>query len=40
MSAAFDSPSPWQRVRRVIVGFDGPLIVAVLWLAVIGLVTM
>src|SRR5882672_10259514 len=40
MSAIFDKPSVWQRVRPVVTGFDGPLIVAMLWLAAFGLVTM
>ncbi len=40
MSAIFDKPSIWQRVRPVVTGFDGPLIVAMLWLAAFGLVTM
>jgi rod shape determining protein RodA len=40
MSAVFDKPSFWQRVRPVFTGFDGPLIVAMLWLAAFGLVTM
>jgi rod shape determining protein RodA len=40
MSAVFDKPSMWQRVRPVITGFDGPLIFAMLWLAAFGLVTM
>jgi rod shape determining protein RodA len=40
MSAVFDAPSPWQRVRPVFTGFDGPLIVAIGLLAGFGLVTM
>jgi rod shape determining protein RodA len=40
MSAVFDKPSIWQRVRPVFTGFDGPLIFAMLWLAAFGLVTM
>ena len=40
MSAVFEKPSVWQRVRPVFTGFDGPLIVAMLWLAAFGLVTM
>jgi len=40
MSAVFDKPSMWQRVRPVFTGFDGPLIFAMLWLAAFGLVTM
>lgn len=37
---AFDKPSLLQRLRPIFTGFDGPLIVAMLWLAVFGLVTM
>ena len=40
MSAVFDAPSPWQRVRPVFSGFDGPLIFAIALLAGFGLVTM
>lgn len=40
MSAIFEKPSLWQRVRPIFTGFDGPLIIAMLWLAVFGLVTM
>jgi rod shape determining protein RodA len=40
MSAVFDKPSLWQRLRPVVTGFDGPLIFAMLWLAAFGLVTM
>jgi rod shape determining protein RodA len=40
MSAVFEQPSPWQRARRVFSGFDGPLLLAVLILAVVGLVAM
>jgi rod shape determining protein RodA len=40
MSAVFEKPSLLQRVRPVFTGFDGPLIVAMLWLAAFGLVTM
>jgi rod shape determining protein RodA len=40
MTSVFDKPSLWQRVRRVFLGFDGPLIFAVLLLAGAGLVTM
>jgi rod shape determining protein RodA len=40
MSAIFEKPSLLQRVRPIFTGFDGPLIVAMLWLAVFGLVTM
>jgi len=40
MSAVFDRPSLWQRVRPVFTGFDLALVFAVLLLAVAGLVTM
>lgn len=40
MSAVFERPSPWQRLKPVFSGFDGPLLVAVLLLAGAGLVTM
>jgi rod shape determining protein RodA len=37
---AFDNPSLLQRLRPIFTGFDAPLIAAMLWLAVFGLVTM
>jgi len=40
MSAIFEQPTPWQRVKPVFLGFDGPLVVAMLLLATAGLVTM
>ena len=40
MSATFGKPSMWLRVKPVFLGFDGPLTVAVLLLAALGLVTM
>jgi rod shape determining protein RodA len=40
MSAVFDKPSPWQRLRPVFTGFDGPLLVALLLLGAAGLLTM
>jgi rod shape determining protein RodA len=40
MSAVFDKPTLWQRVRPVFTGFDPALIIAMLWLGVFGLVTM
>jgi rod shape determining protein RodA len=40
MSAVFERPSAWQRLKPVFTGFDGPLLVAVLLLAGAGLVTM
>ena len=40
MSAVFEQPSIWQRVRPVLFALDGPLSMAVLLLATLGLVTM
>ena len=40
MSAIFERPSLWQRARPVLLGFDGPLALAILMLASIGLVSM
>ncbi|MBC7940759.1 MAG: rod shape-determining protein RodA [Chitinophagaceae bacterium] len=40
MSAVFERPPPWRRWSRVFSGFDGPLVLAVLLLAGIGLVAM
>jgi rod shape determining protein RodA len=40
MSSAFDKPNPLQRIAPIFQGFDGPLVLAVLLLAGIGLVTM
>ena len=40
MSAIFERPSPWQRIKPVFSGFDGPLLIAMLLLGVAGLVTM
>jgi rod shape determining protein RodA len=40
VSAVFEQPSPWLRLRRVFSGFDGPLLLAVAMLAAIGLVAM
>jgi rod shape determining protein RodA len=40
MSAVFEQPSLWQRIRPVLFGFDGPLSVAIVILAAFGLVTM
>ena len=40
MNHAFESASPWQRLRTVFTGFDTPLLIAVLLLAAFGLVTM
>jgi rod shape determining protein RodA len=40
VSAVFEQPSLWKRVRPVIFSFDGPLTVAILLLAGFGLMTM
>ncbi len=40
MTSVFDKPSLWQRVQWVFMGFDGPLIFAVLLLAGAGLTMM
>ena len=40
MSAVFDRPSLWQRARPVLLGFDGPLALAIAMLAGVGLLTM
>ena len=40
MNAVFDRPSPWQRLKPVFTGFDGVLALAVLLLAIAGLITM
>jgi rod shape determining protein RodA len=40
MSAVFDQPSPWQRLRPIFTGFDIPLLIAILLLGGAGLVTM
>ncbi len=40
MSAVFDKPSLWQRVRPVFSGFDGPLLLALVLLGVAGMLTM
>jgi rod shape determining protein RodA len=40
MNAAFEHPSPWQRLRPVFFGFDGPLALSIVVLATIGLVVM
>jgi rod shape determining protein RodA len=40
MSAVLDRPSAWQRIRPVFIGYDGPLLFAVLLLAGAGLLTM
>ena len=40
MSDVFARATPWQRLRPVLMGFDGPLMLAVTMLGAIGLVTM
>lgn len=40
MSAVFERPSLWRRLRPVFGGFDGPLALAIAFLAAIGLVAM
>jgi rod shape determining protein RodA len=40
LTATFNAPSPWQRLKPVLTGFDGLLLVAMVLLAGAGLVTM
>ena len=40
MSAVFEQPSFWQRIKPVLFGFDALLITGVIILAAFGLVTM
>ena len=40
MNSVYDKPSVWQRIRPVLTGFDGPLLVAMLLLGAAGLLTM
>ena len=40
MSAIFEKPSLWQRIKPIFTGFDGPLLMALLLLAGAGLTTM
>ena len=40
MSAVFERPSPWLRLRLVFAGFDGPLLLAIGLLAGLGLLIM
>ncbi len=40
MSAVFERPSGWLRLRQVFAGYDGPLLLAIALLAAIGLLTM
>jgi rod shape determining protein RodA len=40
VKSRFEQPTRWQRVAPVFTGFDGPLLVAVILLAIAGLLTM
>lgn len=40
MIAVVDRPSPWLRLKPILLGFDGPLLLVVLALAALGMVTM
>ncbi|MBC7700304.1 rod shape-determining protein RodA [Aquabacterium sp.] len=40
MNGSFDQPSLWQRVKPIFLGFDLPLLIAVLFLCGVGLFTM
>jgi len=40
MSSTFENPSLWRRLRPVFFGFDLPLLLAVMLLAIAGLITM
>jgi len=40
MTATFNAPSPWQRLKPVLTGFDGLLLIAMVLLGGAGLVTM
>ncbi len=40
LTATFNAPSPWQRLKPVLTGFDGLLLVAMVLLGAAGLVTM
>ena len=40
LNAVFERASPWPLLRRVFGGFDGPLLLALAFLAALGLVTM
>src|SRR6476659_4504866 len=37
LTATFNAPSPWQRLKPVLTGFDGLLLVAMVLLAAAGL---
>jgi len=40
VNVSFENPTPWQRIKPVFSGFDGPLLWAIVLLAGAGLVTM
>ncbi|MEY2729397.1 MAG: Rod shape-determining protein RodA, partial [Pseudomonadota bacterium] len=40
MTTAYQQPSRWRRLRPLVDGFDGGLLLAVLMLACLGLVSM
>jgi len=40
MSTAFTQPSRWQQLRPLVQGFDTGLLLAIAWLAGLGLITM
>jgi rod shape determining protein RodA len=40
VSAVFEQPPPWRRAGRIFAGFDGPLMLAIVLLAGIGLLVM
>lgn len=40
MSIAFGQPSIWRRIRPLVSGFDGLLLLAIAWLVIFGLVIM
>nr|WP_316641472.1 rod shape-determining protein RodA [uncultured Roseateles sp.] len=40
MSVVFDRPSLWRRLRPLLSGFDGLLLLAIFWLVGLGLMTM
>ena len=37
MSHVFNKPSLWQRARPLLIGFDVPLLLAIVWLMGLGL---
>jgi len=40
MSHVFNKPSLWQRARPLLIGFDVPLLLAIVWLMGLGLISM